>query len=103
MWKRAVGLTSVSSAAIACGTWRAPSSSAAGDGRGVMPTAPATTDVVEVDGRRILVCTPPSYENTRRRASFDVVYVLDCGHSLFDHVADAQRRCAAETRHKAGR
>ena len=114
MWKRALGLTSVSSV-MGCGAmWRTRcgASCAAGDDVGGIPattaplhtneatTTPLHTDEIDVDGRRVLVCTPPNYPASKR---FDVLYVLDCGHRFFAHVADAQRRCAETTRHQVDR
>ena len=65
---------------------------------------PEETSAVEVDGRRVLISTPSDYEaKVAKRATFDVLYVLDAGHNLFTHITNSQRSCFADVHGQDGR
>ena len=52
----------------------------------------------------MLVALPPQYEEKAARGEmYNVLYVLDQGHTLFSHLANQQRALYAETRPKEGR
>ena len=52
---------------------------------------PHGTDTEVVDGRKVLVALPPQYEEKAARGEmYNVLYVLDQGHTLFSHLANQQ-------------